>query len=128
MLILERSVTKPFWMRIYKILARKIKKGQFHEVQGTGVLQVQCDSGVRGYVIVERYFNELRPVAWLYLWQDQDWQAWEVMQVFVFEKLRGQGLAKKLTTLLWLQARPKANHLEHSGRASFKRTPSTYTL
>lgn len=96
MLILERSVTKPFWMRIYKILARKIKKGQFHEVQGTGVLQVQCDSGVRGYVMVERYFNELRPVAWLYLWQDQDWQAWEVMQVFVFEKLRGQGLAKKL--------------------------------
>jgi GNAT superfamily N-acetyltransferase len=47
-------------------------------------------------VIVAPHEGHLRPVAWLYLWQKPGWRAWEVMQVFVFEKLRGQGLAKKL--------------------------------
>ena len=96
MLIQERSVTKYYWLKMYRKLFRKIQAGTYKRVGQTGVLVVTFGTRHRYYVLTAKEKGHLRPVAWLYLWQKPGWKAWEVMQVFVFEKLRGQGLAKKL--------------------------------
>jgi len=96
MRILERSVTKPFWMKIYRLLFRAIKRGDYHTLGTSRVLCVEHHDQRRSYVIVTKNGTELRPVAWLYLWREPEWVSWEVMQVFVFEAFRGKGLAKRL--------------------------------
>lgn len=96
MLIQERSVTKHYQIKIYRKLFRAIQQEQYSKVGTAGVLLVTFGTRHRYYVITVKDKENLRPIAWLYLWQKPKWQAWEVMQVFVFEKLRGKGLAKKL--------------------------------
>lgn len=99
MQILERSVTKQFWMKIYRGLVRKIQRGQYRQVLKIGKLKIlhftknehECL-----YAVCVKHKNDLRPIAWLNLWRAPGWKSWEVIQVFVFEKLRGQGLAKLL--------------------------------
>lgn len=96
MLIQERSVTKYYWLKMYRKLFRKIQTGAYTRVGTTGVLSITFGSRHKYYVLTTKDNGNLRPVSWLYLWQKPGWKAWEVMQVFVFEKLRGKGLAKKL--------------------------------
>lgn len=97
MLIFERSVTKEYWLRMYRYLFRKIQRTQYTRVGGhRHILKFQCGAHYIAYAIVVKHKDEYRPIAWLYLWQKPGWKGWEVMQVFVFEKLRGQGLARRL--------------------------------
>lgn len=96
MLIFERSVTKYYWLKMYRKLYRKIQLGRYTRVGTSGVLLLTFGTRHRFYVITTKVNGHLRPVAWLYLWQKPGWTAWEVMQVFVFEKLRGCGIAKRL--------------------------------
>ncbi len=96
MLIQERSVTKYYWLKMYRKLFRKIQSGTYTRVGSTGVLRMTFGTRHVYYVSTMKENGRLRPVSWLYLWQKPGWAAWEVMQVFVFEKLRGKGLAKKL--------------------------------
>ena len=96
MLILERSVTKHYQIQMYRKLYRAIQQERYSKVGTAGVLLVTFGTRHRYYVITVKDEGKLRPIAWLYLWQKKGWEAWEVMQVFVFEKLRGKGLAKKL--------------------------------
>lgn len=96
MLILERSITKHYWMKMYRYLYRKIQRGHYERVGSSGVLRFRCGKECLAYAITVKHNGDLRPIAWLYLWQKPNWRAWEVMHVFVFEKLRGRGLAKRL--------------------------------
>lgn len=99
MLILERSVTKYYWLKMYRLLYRKLQSGAYARLQYRKqflVVRILHGSRTRSYAIVIRDGDHLRPVAWLYLWQKPGWAAWEVMQVFVFEKLRGRGFSKLL--------------------------------
>ncbi len=99
MLILERSVTKHYWMKMYRYFFRKLQRGHYETVHGTRaskIVRFGCGKHCRAYAVIVKHEGHYRPIAWLYLWQKPGWKAWEVMQVFVFEKVRGQGLAKKL--------------------------------
>jgi len=95
MLILERSVTKYYWMGMYKYLYRKVQRNQYEWVKGS-IARFQCGQHYCAYALMSAHEGSYRPIAWLYLWQKPGWAAWEVMQVFVFEQLRGKGIAKKL--------------------------------
>lgn len=95
MLIFERSVTKYYWMRMYKYLYRKVRLNQYEWVKGS-IARFQCGQRCCAYAFMAAHEGTYRPIAWLYLWQKPGWEAWEVMQVFVFETLRGRGMAKKL--------------------------------
>ena len=96
MLILERSVTKHYQVKMYRKLFRAIQQGRYTRVGASNVLLLTFGTRHRYYVITMKDNGNLRPIAWLYLWQKPKWKAWEVMQVFVFEKQRGKGLATKL--------------------------------
>ena len=96
MLIQERSVTKHYQVKMYRKLFRAIQQGRYTRVGTCGVLLLTFGTRHRYYVTTVKDNGNLRPIAWLYLWQKPKWKAWEVMQVFVFEKQRGKGLAKKL--------------------------------
>lgn len=96
MLTLEQSVTKYYWMKMYRKLFRAIQQGQYTRVGTTGILRFTFGKRHRYYAITTKVNGVIRPIAWLYLWQKPKWKAWEVMQVYVFEKLRGKGLAKRL--------------------------------
>lgn len=95
MLILERTVTRPFSSTNYRWLFRKIQKGQFERVSGS-VIKVQYSKNELFYVITANHRDELRPVAWLYLWRKPKWVAYEPLQVFTMPMHRGLGLSKKL--------------------------------
>lgn len=99
MLILERSVTKYYWMKMYRYFFRKLQRGNYEvlaSTRGGKIVRMGCGKDCRAYAVVVKHEDHLRPIAWLYLWRKPGWKAWEVMQVFVFEKVRGQGLARKL--------------------------------
>lgn len=95
MLILERSVTKYYWKKMYRYLFRKIQRGQYDRLPG-GIIRLPCGKGCLAYAILRKHENHVRPVGWLYLYQKPGWAAWEVLQVYVFENFREQGLGKKL--------------------------------
>jgi GNAT superfamily N-acetyltransferase len=95
MLILERSVTKYYWMGMYKYLYRKIHFNQYSWVNGW-IARFDGGQQHRTYALMSRHEDSYRPIAWVYLWRRPGWAAWEVKQVFVFEQLRGKGIAKKL--------------------------------
>lgn len=94
MLILERTVTKYYWMGMYKYLYRKIQRNQYSWVKGS-IARFDCGAHC-AYALLSKHEGSYRPIAWLYLWQKPKWVSWEVMQAFVFEPLRGKGVAKKL--------------------------------
>ena len=99
MLIYERSVTKQYWQKFYKYFYRKLQRGHYENVKkldGLQIIRIDCGKDCVGYAITIEHEGHLRPIAWLYLWKKPGWAAWEVMQVYVFEKARGQGLAKRL--------------------------------
>jgi GNAT superfamily N-acetyltransferase len=91
-IILERSVTAPFWQHTFKVLQKKIEAGVHQKVHGTGVVKVMFSTVERMYVLL---VNE-SPVAWLALVRKSRWVAYEVTQVWVFPELRGLGLAQRL--------------------------------
>lgn len=91
MLILERSVTKPFQDAIFDYIMRRLTTNRF-EPAGNGVLHVYGGDCTRSYVIMRGG----QPVAWLYLGRRPTWRAWEVRQVFVDPAFRGKGFAGKI--------------------------------
>jgi GNAT superfamily N-acetyltransferase len=91
-LILERSVTKPFQDALYEYLVRRIQTGRFNPVGKTGVVRIWGGETTTSYAIVVNG----HPVAWMYLGRRPTWKAWEVRQVFVFPELRGHGLASRI--------------------------------
>lgn len=92
---LERSVTKPYWTELKEILKGQIDIEQVPAPRD-GVRRVWCNKDRCAYVITEKVNDDIQPIAWLYLWQRPRWQAWEVLQVFVPEALRGKGLSTRL--------------------------------
>lgn len=92
MLILERSVTKPFWSTMHDYLERRIKAGRLRTIGRTGVVCVEGGRCTVSYAIIVNG----HPVAWLYLARRPNWTAWEVRQVWVFPELRGHGLAQRI--------------------------------
>lgn len=95
MLILERSVTKKYWSKTYRKICRLIKSEQFEFVHGD-VAKFQFRKDLIVYAQLDLHNGSYRPCAWLYLWKQKGWFAWEVIQVFVFDGFRGSGLSKKL--------------------------------
>jgi GNAT superfamily N-acetyltransferase len=95
MLIHERSVTKYYWMKMYRYLFRKVRLNQYSWVHGW-IARFDGGQQYRTYAFMGRHEDSYRPLAWLYLWRRPGWVTWEVMQVFAFEQLRGKGIAKKL--------------------------------
>ena len=98
MRVQEGSVTKQFWMKLFRLISRKIKSDDRRRIPEGQIKIIRVKLGPRtcAYAAVMYHEDHFRPVAWLYLWQRPGWKAWEVMQVFVFEKFRGAGLSKKL--------------------------------
>lgn len=91
MQILERSVTKPFWQKIQRLIVRDIRRGK-SVTNASGILRIDHHEQRMTYAILK----DGVPVSWLHLWRDIDWAAWEVLQIFTTEECRGQGLAKLL--------------------------------
>ena len=84
---------------MYRYFFRKLQRGNYVPVCGASsgkIVRFNCGRDHIAYAVVVKHEGHLRPIAWLYLWRKPGWKAWEVMQVFVFEKVRGQGLARKL--------------------------------
>ena len=91
MLIHERSVTREYASRIFKIVRRHVRGGRF-EIVNHNVVRVGTSKHRRSYAIL---CNDL-PIAWLYLWRRPGWIAWEVIQIFVLSSYRSSGYAKAL--------------------------------
>ena len=92
MLILERSVTEPYWKAHRDYINRRLSAGRWRRVGRYGVVNIQGNSEVTTYAVL----RDKQPVAWLYLGKREAWHAWEVLQVWVFPEYRGEGLASKL--------------------------------
>jgi hypothetical protein len=100
MLIHERSVTKTYEERIHRLITRALKSKfiQLTDDRGevSGVLRTAVSKHRRTYVVATIENGVMHPFAWLYLWRKPGWYAWEVVQVFVHEELRGAGYATLL--------------------------------
>lgn len=97
MIILERSVTKQYWLPMYDYILRRINTHRFSRVGGTDVLHVYGGENTRAYAVLSTQpETKGLPVAWLYLGKRPGWAAWEVRQVWVFPDWRRYGLAKKI--------------------------------
>lgn len=96
-IILERSVTKQYWLPMYDYILRRLNTGRFDAIPGTRVLHVHGGENTRTYAVLSTE-AETRglPAAWLYLGKRPGWAAWEVRQVWVFPDWRRDGLAKKI--------------------------------
>lgn len=92
MIILEQSVTKPFWEATRDYLRRRVQLERFRKVGRTGVIEIPGGRYTTTYAIV----LEDEPIAWLYLRARPGWAAFEVRQVFSHKDFRGQGLAQRL--------------------------------
>jgi GNAT superfamily N-acetyltransferase len=91
-IVLEQSVTKPFWEATRDYLRRRIVLGRYRKVGRTGTIEIPGGKYTTTYAIVV----EDEPIAWLYLRSRPGWAALEVRQVFVHKDFRGQKLAQRL--------------------------------
>lgn len=92
MLILERSVTKPYHSAMFEYIMRRLNTDRFEEITGTEIVHVHGGTCTRTYAVLRAGV----PVAWVYLGRRPTWCAWEVRQVFVHPHFRGQGLATEI--------------------------------
>jgi GNAT superfamily N-acetyltransferase len=97
MLIADWPITKEYWTPFFRYICRCVKNGQYQKLKDVPVYRMHWNKDLL-YVAGTCRGSTFEVIGWLCLEQKPGWQAWEIVQSFIFSDFRGQGWGKRLFT------------------------------